>query len=710
MIFSGEDGQSGGDGGAGWSSTVEGKDGTDPKFEEGWLKNNSSVVISFGTRGNDSGRGGHAGMGGASGKSGVSGKIEILDLNNELNCPTSQEQAEDGKPGQPGNPGKGGKHTTHGTDRGKYGTTLKFFSKIRTMATHTRPQKTITNAEGELCHDEISYDRSIPHPTVETYNYEKPANNKEISQTKNKDHPDFVDRGCNRDGETAKVKVNSSLANENKAVDKQACFQALREQCRQSFQHWNCESHNRFLGAFAKKIGELHHSDLIGTRSGAIRSNHVMWISQLHSISESTEVSITYKAEEQTQAHHLKDYEKEQKSSSVDTDSILDSKSAETQPLSVDVSSLKQRAEQKKFPLKNYLIESLLNSNGHDDEIENLQATLNLSEESIHFVRCNTADLATEHQSRFLIMQDLKTKAWIFRDPGGTTHNMTVTSSLEVLTMEDNLISPLNRDTTMYEEIVSWICGVVGEVTEIPATTEQVLCLKKLKLIILIKKSYDIVGKKCDSEEMISLINKLFGICLDRLIKSNFKCSVTNIGFEIVDFLKVLRQFSFAVTRPDLQALIHILDHILKITSETNSVLLQDPSVLLQDPSMLLISVTKVLESMYLYYNNLFHISSTGENHNTEVEHRNQLIKGHVKSIAEFHATFLAYPMSCPLVALMRWKECIECEIIPKLEQKVKLLKTSSDNNVLENLGALKRKIQNLSNFLSKVIKLQEQF
>ncbi|XP_064399293.1 uncharacterized protein LOC135345779 isoform X1 [Halichondria panicea] len=966
----GGDGQNGGDGGAGWTPTVKGIDGNNaPEFEAGRLQTNSSVVISFGTRGVDSGHGGDAGMGGAAGKSGVSGKIEILDIDNEWNCHVTQNQVKDSKPGQPGDPGKGGKHTRHGMDYGRYGKSLLFWARVVTLVTSTRPTDSIDNYSGELCHDEILYDRSIPHPNVEQY--EKPARDKIPMQVKKNDHPDFVNRGCNRDGETAKIKVNNSLANENKAVDKQACFYAFHEQCRQSLQHWNCKSHNRFLGAFARKVGEIHDTEFMSiTRSEANRSKCVIWMSQFHKLSENMKVSVTCEAKQSTkvQISLMKDYTNEVTYSTYPSaDNYLGSESIETESLSVNVSSLKQRAEHKNIHLENYLLESLLTDDCFDDEIEKLQATLNLSEEIIYFVRCDTT--ADTVNTRFLITQNLQTNTWIFCHPSGT-HKMTVNSSLEVLTMEKNQLTPLNRDTMIsYEEIVNWICGNIDEDIELPATTEQLLCLKQLKLIILIRKSYKNVCDNCSTEE-IDLVQKMYAVCLDTLVGSkslsallrmqdflnsegllltvfdlnwiksmlpltyedetainaffdavgnynreqhldlllhvmvtfqdchiemlktpdyldylakhefklflqsfeeslihafhflcgkfnlvtrfqhiivisttksetilqkfaikgrtknqthghlkayietmlhkkqsmtyttavehmlssiietvakllgivlttqeqslatekinlsfpeaytafcafpslkavlpaliaisgklsgdfaknfqemlsftysevsdvlgefhelmyvdDFKSLMSKIGLETVDFIKALRQPSINIAKPQMEALIHILNYILKITLKPNPYRSSA-----QDPSKLLISVTKFLEGMYSYYNSIFHILSNDEDRQSKIESRNQFIKSHISKIAEFHETFLAYPMSCPLMALIKWKEFIDFKLLEKLELKLKLFKNTSENDVLENLSELKIELRKFNNFLVLVIDSRNNF
>ena len=79
------------------------------------------------------------------------------------------------------------------------------------------------------------------------------------------DHPEFYDRGRQQNGETACVKVNATLANEKQAIDKHSCFKAMREQCRNSLQHWNVYSHNQLLGAFAQKIGDIQNSVFVVT-------------------------------------------------------------------------------------------------------------------------------------------------------------------------------------------------------------------------------------------------------------------------------------------------------------------------------------------------------------------------------------------------------------------------------------------------------------
>ena len=148
----GQDGQNGGDGGDGWSPPGggNGKDGDEPVFEQGRLRTHDSVMISYGTFGKNGGQGGDAGMGGAAGKAGVSGKIECIDLENEMNCKTSQEEVEDSTPGEPGIPGKAGKLGLHGLDWGKYASALWFGRKISTFVFNlSRPDYSIDSVRGD---------------------------------------------------------------------------------------------------------------------------------------------------------------------------------------------------------------------------------------------------------------------------------------------------------------------------------------------------------------------------------------------------------------------------------------------------------------------------------------------------------------------------------------------------------------------------------
>lgn len=546
----GEDGQNGGNGGNGWTSSVFGIDGNNPEFKRGRFKTSSSVVISFGSSGEDSGCGGDAGMGGAPGKAGISGKIEVIDLANELNCQVIQKYISNGKHGQPGIPGKGGKHTRHGRDCGKYGEGLWIWNRFVTFFTSKRPTDSISHYKGELCHKEIPYDRSVPHKSVEQY--EKPALNKPPKVVKREDHPDFVDRGFNRDGQNAQTKINNTIANENKAVDKQVCFYLLSDQCTYSLQHWNCKSHEKFLGTFAQKVGEIHRSELfLATHSQLNMSKCAMWISQIHKLSEPTKVSVTYEAKQKTNAKVslMKDYVEEAKYPSTDDAlSYLRSEAVNFEPLLIDVSPLKKRSEYKENHLENILLESLLISDKLDNKIENLQSILCLSEENVYFITCESScsiDIYCQCY-KFLIVHNIQTDRWTFYH-SSVSYKMTVNLALKNLAVPANKLYELSReDTISYKDIVEWICENITEDIELPADVEQLCCIKKLEVIICIRKSYEILCTKCNCLEL-NLIRKVFAIFLDKIVISKSLSDVNSLEHDLKNQSLLFTQFNLNI-------------------------------------------------------------------------------------------------------------------------------------------------------------------
>lgn len=264
----GEDGQTGGNGGSGWTPSREGQDGVECDFEQDrtfFRYDYDSVLINYGTLGENGGQGGDAGMGGAAGKSGISGKIQLIDLENSKNCMETQTKIKDGQSGNPGKPGSAGKHTRQGRDYGAYARKHGFWKSVFSR----RDKRKKSKIWGELTHPSIPDARgsgrcierkcsSLPH------------------QQKSESHPDFTIgyRGENCDGKRSQIKVNHNIANENKLIDKCACFHSIKVQYQKSLQHWNAASHTKFLNAFACKIGEsldedftkLKHSDIIKKR------------------------------------------------------------------------------------------------------------------------------------------------------------------------------------------------------------------------------------------------------------------------------------------------------------------------------------------------------------------------------------------------------------------------------------------------------------
>lgn len=175
--------------------------------------------------------------GGAPGKAGIDGKIEFLDLRNPENSKktpqdgTEDSSTKDGEPGNAGNPGKAGKHKKHGKDLGVYAQCATFKGRLVNFFS-AREKRNIQEICGELEHSKIKPDPGSGKQ------YEVAAKGLP-RQRKSENHPDFINRGEHQNGKTSQTKVNTALANENKAINKQSCLKSMEQQCKQSLQHWN---------------------------------------------------------------------------------------------------------------------------------------------------------------------------------------------------------------------------------------------------------------------------------------------------------------------------------------------------------------------------------------------------------------------------------------------------------------------------------------
>ena len=523
---SGENGQDGGNGGPGWTPLKVGEDGKSPVFSN-WLKSNDAVIISYGTFGEDGGPGGDAGMGGAVGKSGISGKIELFDLQNEDNCMRKQAKIEDGKRGSPGKPGKGGKHTRHGMDLGAFAE-ISFWGGVGSFFTASHltgiDHREITDIRGGLTHDRIEahlgsgeqYEvqcSGLPH------------------QRKREDHPDYrtSGRGQHREGKSMQVKVNTSLANENQAIDKQACFQSMYQQCQQYLQHWNAGSHNKFLGSFAQKIGEgcQVHSFVALTHSEKMKASSAIWIARIQKQSEAVQSSVVQYTRQtaQAQVFTVKDFSEED--TKYDDVGYLGSEGHQN-PLTLDLSLLKVVAERLKIPLSGITLESLLLTDEHDEAVEQLAK---LANKGFVVVHCGFIKAMQHHAvSRdYLIVKDKQGNYFHLRH---SINDTALVEALNQITLRENEPVAIERDDIFYPRMISWIQDEVGvgNCLTIPLTLEELHCVEQLKLIVTMRRTYHaIAGKYTQSPVSCQAFQKLYAWCLDGVLISKSVASLTSL-------------------------------------------------------------------------------------------------------------------------------------------------------------------------------------
>ena len=504
----GQDGQNGGNGGDGWTppKDLDGQDAEDPQFEPGRLRNQDSVVLWYGTFGHSGGRGGDAGMGGAAGKSGISGKIEIIDLEDETYyCKSLHQKIENGQPGEPGKAGRGGKHARHGRDWGKYASALKFGGRFVTFFTTTRPDDSIQSVKGELEHSAIE---------------NKPGSGERFEnegkglprQRKQEDHPDFIDRGFNRSGKAAQVKINTAVANENKAIDKNACLMAMISQCGQTRNHWNEKSHHSFLKVFASKIDASYQGRYMTmTRSARIKAGKAAWIDHIQKLAGKTEVAVSYSRHQTQRAsvQLMKNLEERQAFSrsvsymSSETDINL-------KPVYIDLSAFKDRAEQRGVTCDDLLLDLFLTSDKHDDYMELLISDLNLSAVYVHVVVVSNIEKGTELASKYVFLivkiKDGSQNLTLFycnhsKQPIPIDNSPQLVQSLDELDLKlekpESLIS-----STVYEDVLQWIANTLGTETSValPCTFEQMHCIGQLELVVSIRRSYQGLYKLCDEK------------------------------------------------------------------------------------------------------------------------------------------------------------------------------------------------------------------
>ena len=516
----GEDGQAGGNGGIGFTPDKVGKDGDSTSFTAGWMKTKDTVIINYGTEGEDGGKGGGAGWGGAGGKSGISGRIELLDLQNESNCKVTQELIDDGENGELGIPGEAGLNTRHGRDKGGYAEAPGFGGKFINFFTGKEKRK-IYDAEGSLRHD------SIPYNPGSGCNYERRGKGRP-RVLRASDHPDFTNRGRQQRGRSAKVKINTAVANENKVISKHSCFQSLYNQCKNSVQHWNVKSHNQFLSAFAQRIGETHeYSTFVSiTHSERMKFNSAIWIQRIQKQSEALQERMTAVHQTQhsmqTQVMLMKDYD-DGSGYHKATTGYLGSESTHHQPLLLDVSSL-EAAKELKFSLHGLSLEDLLLNDAHDQTVYEL-VQLDYPKETFLFV---SGEGKLHLVSTKLVIFKNSSGSFFYHHPSRKALRISDIHVLEMLKEKSQKLSSglkeIERDDQFYPMMVTFIRSQHGDDLELPFTPKQLVCVHQLQLLVAIRKTYNAIGRTLTEVVQRQGLLKLYGQYIDDVLvtKSSF--------------------------------------------------------------------------------------------------------------------------------------------------------------------------------------------
>jgi hypothetical protein len=525
----GEDGQAGGHGGIGYTPDKVGRDGDSPNFTKGWLETKDTVIINFGTDGDDGGKGGNAGWAGASGKSGISGKIEWVDLQNDSNCDVEQNVIEECSDGDLGIPGEAGLNTRHGRDRGAYAKSPGFGGKFVNFFTGKEKRK-ITQAAGKLEHHVIPDN----HGSGSNYEREGKGKPREILP---ENHPDFCNRGRQKRGDKGKVKVNSEMAKENKVISKHACFQALYNQCRDSIQHWNVNSHNQFLSAFAQRIGESHQYSMFVsiTHSERMKFSSALWIERIQKQSEAMQshITTTHQAHHsmQTQVMLMKDFD-EGGGYRKETTGFLGFANNRHQPLTLDISSL-ETAKELKLPLRSISIESLLLVDTHNEVVKKL-AQLDYPKQA--FVMVQEAKLhAIQYEFIIISKGSGDTRSFYY-------HHRTMklrisdTHILEILKGRAQKLSnepeQIERDDHFYPKMVDFIrskSGDGGDDLKLPFSSRQLMCVQQLQLLVAIRKSYNAIGRTLTELRQRQGLLKLYGQYIDDVLLSKSSLALLNL-------------------------------------------------------------------------------------------------------------------------------------------------------------------------------------
>ena len=592
----GENGQNGGNGGAGWSPSSEGRDGYNPKFKSGWGYSSckSRVIINYGTFGENGGQGGDAGMGGAAGKSGISGKIQLIDLENNENCQENREKIEDGMSGIPGLSGKGGKHTRHGKDNGAYAKHAGFWGTCGNFFSGKDCRQT-TTIVGELTHS------AIPKLRGSGACYEEDGTSLPYAE-KAGSHPDFSSsgRGKNKDGRKSQVKVNHAVANENKAIDKCACFHSMQEQCRQSLQHWNAKSHASFMSAFAKKIGEpLEENFTVIKHSEMTRNNSEAWITRIHSQSASLQRSMqqqTTTERRRERAQLMKDVEER---SHYKTLGYLGAKTDSPKAI-LDLSSLKTCAGKYLSLLS---VEVLLSGDSSDIVVNEIM--LKISEREI-FISNGPPSLMRTHKATdyFRILKQGSDRYQYYHVgsySGRSIHNKSLLALLNDVEVENNQIQAIPRDNMLYSQMATWIRTNYGP-KSVPCCKEQLCCIWKLKLLIGIRKTYLVVGGKYYQTQQFQYVQKFYAQCVNDVITATSCDELSTIQKILLgeNLLILPLDASWISTRPFCNAaslkMKQAIDNFNKIPSSKK--------------------FFKLLSSIHLY-----HLKRFTESHDSYIEH-----------------------------------------------------------------------------------------
>ena len=521
----GDDGQDGGDGGDGWTPLACGRDGEAKKFIGQGL-GYDVVMISYGTRGENGGPGGDAGHGGAPGKSGVSGKIQLIDLDNEINCQTRQERIEDGRAGMPGIPGKGGGNTRHGLDYGTY-VEHKGWTK---MLTHYYLGSDISSLiSGELRHP------NIPPPGYGSC-YVLPGKGFP-SQIKGPSHPDFTNRGVQNSGKHSRVLVNFSIAKENRAIDIRSCLTSAWQLCQEPAQHWNITSHSKFLSAFAQRIGETHNNNIIQSlkTSADTKVNIDLYLEKIHSQFELISTEQKARRKHKTQVHVLKDFIEDDTPDSVGYIGYDN----QLEPLALNTLPLRDLATLQKIELDGLTLQTLLLSNEHDEIIEKLDYRLKVFKKPFVAVSCHPRE-TNYHRSMhpFLIVRDRKNQYhYHHSNEHFTFDDEAIVSVLKcfVHSVKENEIVVIERNDTIYPPIIELVKQKLGSDMTVPFTSEQLHCVEQLRLILAIKKTYHAMAHQYNEIEKRKALHKVYSHYVDKVLASESKESLTSAEQDMLE-------------------------------------------------------------------------------------------------------------------------------------------------------------------------------
>ena len=328
------------------------------------------------------------------------------------------------------------------------------------------------------------------------------------------------------------------MAKENKVISKHACFQALYNQCKNSIQHWNVNSHNQFLGAFAQRIGESHQYSMFVsiTHSERMKFNSAVWIERIQKQSEAMQSHITTTH----QAHHsmqaqvmlMKDFD-EGSGYRKDATSFLGLANNRHQPLALDISSL-ETAKELKLPLHSISVEGLLLEDTHDKVVEKL-AQLDYPKQA--FVLVQEAKL---HAIRYEFIISKGSGDSFYYHHRSMPLRISDSHILEVLKGKAQKLSNdpklIEQDDHFYPEMVSFIRSKCsdGDDLKLPFSSRQLMCVQQLQLLVAIRKSYNGIGRTLTELVQRQGLLKLYGQYIDDILLSKNSLALLSLERDMI--------------------------------------------------------------------------------------------------------------------------------------------------------------------------------